>query len=116
MELFEPVPKKIKSSDKDQNILDQENEQLIKQLVKNKLMKSMTEVVNLLVNNLTINIECNINPKLLMRINTCEAKEAFLQSNIDRSIEYKESLLTDDIKQLINKSISHIKEHIIDEV
>ncbi len=29
MELFEPVPKKIKSSDKDQNILDQENEQLI---------------------------------------------------------------------------------------
>ncbi len=108
MDSSEPNPKKIKV-DSDNNIKLQE---MCKRLIRHKLqlsiMKGILDKINPLIDNHIIKSNIPIDPKLQMHLDVNEAKEAFVRSNLDKIIEYKESQLTVELKQVIDDSISEI--------
>lgn len=114
MDSSEQVPKKIKLSDES----EVESKRMIKQLIRNILIKSIVEenkkaidtVIDSVVEKYANESNYKIDNDLLIKIHRCEAKEEYLESNLNIFNKEKESLLTDDIKQVINKSIDDIKD------
>ncbi len=107
MDQSEPKTKKTKLSDDDK---------IIKQFIKNIIIKSVLEetekIINPIIDKYTIITDYKSKPDLLRRINMCEAKKAYLQSNINTFSKDEESLLTDDIKKFTKKSLTNIKKEV----
>ena len=108
MDSSEPNPKKIKVDDECNIKLQKMCKRLICHKLQLSMMEEILKKINPLIDNHNIKSNIPIDPKLQMQLEVNEAKEAFIRSNLERIIKYKESLLTVELKQVIDDSISEI--------
>lgn len=108
MDSSEPNHKKIKVDDDHDDILQRMCKSLIRHKLQLSIMERILDKINPLIDNYNIKSTIPINSKLQMQLEINEAKEAYLQYNLDKNIEYKKSLLTVELQKIIDDSISDI--------